>query len=108
MSSIIDWVIEAFIWCGILWYLDKYKNWRVNSWKRAFLLAVISIAFNSIIALVVLPIPFPAKAISILIVLPIVLPFKAVFIRIIAEIIGYIFRTLIHTVKSLLSYFVDI
>ena len=81
MGSIVDWIIEGIIWAFILWYLDKYKHWRVNNWKKAFLLAAISVTFNSLIALIILPVPLPARVIAILIVLPIVLPLKALFIR---------------------------
>jgi len=84
MSSIIDWIIESIIWGLILWYLDKYKHWRVNNWRKAFLLAAIYLIFTSIIALVILPMPFYAKMTAILLMLPIQLLLKALFIRVIA------------------------
>ena len=41
MPSLIDHLISIGIFAIMLWALDKYKNYRIDNWKKSFIVSAI-------------------------------------------------------------------
>lgn len=41
MASLIDYFISIGIFTIILWALDKYKKYRIDNWKKSFIVSAI-------------------------------------------------------------------
>ena len=61
MASLIDYFISIGIFTIILWALDKYKKYRIDNWKKSFIVSAIYwliIGLPSIYLTLKPPIPF--------------------------------------------------